>query len=368
VTNLGRRLEIAQISAEKQIVMEMTSPHRPTAWRRVLLPVLALALAAVATSALAQPSGTALQAPSNALPLPPTPGGLSPGPTIMAPGGGISGPTAQAPFNLPPPTPAPPPPNVKAGEGVLQASARFGRDGAIIGGGLHWRIYADHPDQAGAFRLLREDNSAQPNFVLPAGGYIVHVSLGLASAAKPVQLRSETLRAVFDIPAGGLRIEGRVGNTRIPTGQISFDVFKGSQFEPGAGERRPMASGVLTGQVVLVPDGTYYILSKYGDGNAVVRSDIRVPAGKLIDITVTHRAAAIMFKLVSKRGGEALANTDWAVLSPAGDTITETKGAFPRVILAEGEYKIIARNDNKVYQQDLTVIPGVDGEIEVLAR
>ena len=353
--------------------MEMTRPHRPTAWRRVLLPLLALVLAAVATSAPAQPSGTALQAPSDALalpPLPPTSGGMSPGPTIMAPGGGISGPTAQAPFNPPPPTPppVPPAPNVKAGEGVLQASARFGHDGAIINGGLHWRIYADHPDQTGAFRLLKEDNSAQPNFVLPAGGYIVHVSLGLASAAKPVHLRSETMREVFDIAAGGLRIEGRVGNTRIATGQISFDVFKGSQFEPGAGERRPMASGVLTGQVALVPEGTYYILSKYGDGNAVVRSDIRVPAGKLIDITVTHRAAAIMFKLVSKRGGEALANTDWAVLSPAGDTIAETKGAFPRVILAEGEYKVIARNDNKVYQQDLTVIPGVDGEIEVLAR
>jgi hypothetical protein len=119
---------------------------------------------------------------------------------------------------------------------------------------------------------------------------------------------------------------------------------------------------------VLVPEGTYYIQSKYGDGNAVVRSDIRVQAGKLTDVTVTHRAAAIMLKLVSKRGGEALANTDWAVLSPAGDIITESKGAFPRVILAEGEYKVIARSDNKVYQQDLKVIPGVDGEIEVLAR
>ena len=351
--------------------MGMTSQHRPIAWRRVLLPVLALAVAAAATAALAQPNGATLQSPANALPLPPVPPasiGVVPGPTIVAPGGGIGGPSAQGPFNPPPPTPVPPPPNVKAGEGVLQASARFGHDGAVISGGLHWRIYADHPDQTGVFRLLKEDSSAQPNFVLPAGGYIVHVSLGLASAAKPVHLRNETMREVFDIPAGGLRIEGRVGNTRIPTGQISFDVFKGSQFEPGAGERQPMASGVLTGQVVLLPEGTYYILSKYGDGNAVVRSDIRVPAGKLIDITVTHRAAAIMFKLVSKRGGEALANTDWAVLSPAGDTITETKGAFPRVILAEGEYKVIARNDNKVYQQDLTVIPGVDGEIEVLAR
>jgi len=165
---------------------------------------------------------------------------------------------------------------------------------------------------------------------------------------------------------GGLRLEGRVGNVKIPPGQISFDIYQGSQFEQS--DKRPIAASVQTGAVVLVPEGTYYILSKYGDGNAVVRSDIRVVAGKLTDITVTHRAAQIMFKLVSKRGGEALANTDWAVLSPAGDTITETKGAFPRVILAEGEYKVIARNDNKVYQQDLTVIPGVDGEIEVLAR
>jgi hypothetical protein len=270
------------------------------------------------------------------------------------------------PFAFPPPPTAQPVPVLRPGEGAILPTARFGRDNAVITGGLHWRVYADKPDQNGAFRLLKEDRTAQPAFILPPGGYIVHVTFGLASAAKPLQLRNEPLRTSFEIPAGGLRIEGRVGDTRIPTGQISFDIFPGSQFEQS--ERRPVASSVLTGDVVLIPEGTYYILSKYGDGNAVVRSDIRVQVGKLTDVIVTHRAAAIMFKLVSRRGGEALANTDWAVVSPAGDVITESKGAFPRVILAEGEYKIIARNDNKTYQQDLTVIPGVDGEIEVLAR
>lgn len=270
------------------------------------------------------------------------------------------------PFTFPPPPTAQPTPSLRAGEGAILPTARFGRESPVITGGLHWRVYADKPDQTGVFRLLKEDRSAQPAFVLPPGGYIVHVAFGLASAAKPVQLRAEATRTVFEIPAGGLRIEGRVGDAKIPTGQISFDIFQGSQFEQS--ERRPLASSVLTGDVVLLPEGTYYILSKYGDGNAVVRSDLRVQSGKLTDVTVTHRAAAIMFKLVSRRGGEALANTDWAVVSPAGDVITESKGAFPRVILAEGEYKIIARNDNKTYQQDLTVIPGVDGEIEVLAR
>ena len=85
---------------------------------------------------------------------------------------------------------------------------------------------------------------------------------------------------------------------------------------------------MLTGDIVLVPEGVYYVLSKYGDGNAVVRSDIRVQSGKLTDVTVTHRAAAMMFRLVSKRGGEALANTDWAVMSPAGDVITNPRVRF----------------------------------------
>ena len=126
---------------------------------------------------------------------------------------------------------------------------------------------------------------------------------------------------MFDLPAGGLRLEGRVGDVRIPAGQISFDVYRGSQFEPG--DRRPIAEQVLTGDVIMVPEGTYYIVSNYGDANSVVRSDIRVQAGKLTDITVTHRAAAITLKLVGDKGGEALANTAWSVLTPGGDVIKE---------------------------------------------
>ena len=163
-----------------------------------------------------------------------------------------------------------------------------------------------------------------------------------------------------------MRIEGRVGDTRIPAGQISFNVFKGSQFEPG--DRRPIAEHLMTGSVVAVPEGTYYIVSHYGDANAVVRSDIRVQAGKLTDVTVTHRAAAITLKLVAEKGGEALANTAWSVLTPGGDVIKESIGAFPRVILAEGEYRAIARNEGKVFEREFKVSTGVDGDVEVLAR
>jgi len=257
-------------------------------------------------------------------------------------------------------------PVVPAGQVALALSARFGKDAVPIGGGLTWRVYGAKADTNGNFKLVKEDKSPTPTLVLPAGTYIVHVGFGLATAVRPVDLRGTSVHEEFELPAGGLRIEGKVGDVRIPTSQISFDVYKGSQFE--AGDRRPIAEHVTTSDVVVVPEGTYYIVSNYGDANSVVRSDIRVQPGKLTDITVTHRAAAITLKLVGDKGGEALANTAWSVLTPGGDVIKESIGAFPRVILAEGEYRAIARNEGKVYEREFKVVTGVDGDVEVLAR
>jgi hypothetical protein len=281
---------------------------------------------------------------------------------VFGPRNGVS------PWSVKPSHPAPEAPAlmVPAGKVALALSARFGKDAPEIDGGLTWRVYGAKADARGSYPLIKEEKTPAPTLVLPAGSYIVHVGFGLATAVKPVTLNGPTVREQFDLPAGGLRMEGRVGDALIPAGQISFNVFKGSQFEPG--DRRPIAEHVMTGAVVVVPEGTYYIVSKYGDANAVVRSDIHVQAGKLTDVTVTHHAAAITLKLVADKGGEALANTAWSVLTPGGDVIKESIGAFPRVILAEGEYRAIARNEGRVYERGFKVVTGVDGDVEVLAR
>jgi hypothetical protein len=261
---------------------------------------------------------------------------------------------------------APPPAVAPPSQAVLALAARFGKDQPPVTGGLVWRIFSDRPDETGNFKLVREDRNPTPNVVLPPGNYVVHVALGLVSAVKPVTLKAETAKETFLLPAGGLRIEGRVGASKIPQNQISFSIYKGSQFE--VGERAPLVPNVAAGDVVMVPEGTYYIISNYGDANSVVRSDIRVQAGKLTDVTITHRAAVITLKLVSDRGGEALANTAWSVITPGGDVIKESIGAFPRVVLSEGEYRAIAKNEGKVYERAFGVVNGVDREVEVIAR
>ncbi|HEU0082549.1 MAG TPA: hypothetical protein VFQ87_06710 [Bradyrhizobium sp.] len=308
---------------------------------------------------------------------PPVPPGLVPdvpsggAVSLAPPSGPASAPNLPPTLTQPPvsavtPPAVPPPIASTPGQAVLSLTARYGKDLPAVNSGLVWRVFTDRPDESGTFKLLREDRGATPNIVLPPGGYVVHVTLGLVSAVRPVTLKADTAKESFVLPAGGLRIEGRVGTSKIPQNQISFAIYKGSQFE--ASERAALLPNVAAGDVVLVPEGTYYIVSNYGDANSVVRSDIRVQAGKLTDVIITHRAAVITLKLVSDKGGEALANTAWSVITPGGDVIKESIGAFPRVILSEGEYRAIAKNEGKVFERPFNVVNGVDGEIEVVAH
>jgi hypothetical protein len=353
----------------------MTSGGKGTGGgRRGVRLLVALLFAGLLVSVLAVPA-TAQMFTDRPPPIPP--GSVpDPGNAIsLAPPSGPASIPLPAPLTQPPiaqpsiaavPPVTPPPGASTAGQAVLSLTARYGKDLPVINAGLVWRVFSDRPDETGSFKLIREERGATPNIVLPPGSYVVHVALGLVSAVRAVTLKSETDRESFLLPAGGLRIEGRVGTSKIPQNQISFAIYKGSQFE--VGERASLVPSVAAGDVVLLPEGTYYIISNYGDANSVVRSDIRVQASKLTDVIITHRAAVITLKLVSDKGGEALANTAWSVITPGGDVIKESIGAFPRVVLSEGEYRAIAKNEGKVYERPFNVVNGVDGEVEVVAH
>ncbi|TIP03277.1 MAG: hypothetical protein E5X90_21715, partial [Mesorhizobium sp.] len=52
----------------------------------------------------------------------------------------------------------------------------------------------------------------------------------------------------------------------------------------------------------------------------------------------------------------------------SGDQIKEAVGAFASMVLAEGQYTIIAKNRDRIYQKDFTVVAGQNQEIEVVAN
>jgi hypothetical protein len=269
-------------------------------------------------------------------------------------------------------------PAVAQGKLALALAARFVPDGPYIPRSLHWRVFIAKNEASGPLTLAAEASDAFPVFALPPGEYIVHAAYGLASVTQRVSLKGDPRRETLIVPGGGLRVQGRIGDTAIPAHRVKFDVHEGSFLQRttdrGTGargnraDRPPVVRNANAGDLVLLPAGTYYVQSTYGEGNAMIQADVRIEPGRLTDATLHHRAALITLKLVHNGGGDAIANTQWSVLTPGGDSIKESIGAFPSVILAEGEYVAIARHDGKTYQETFKVRAGRDREIEVLVR
>ena len=132
------------------------------------------------------------------------------------------------------------------------------------------------------------------------------------------------------------------------------------------GERKLILPAAEPGRAIRVNAGTYFIVSQYGDANAVVRAEVKVEAGKLSDAVVVHHAARVTLKLVNETGGEAMADTSWSVLTPEGDVVTESVGAFPTHILAEGTYTVIANHGGAAYSRQIEIKAGGDGEFEIM--
>lgn len=243
----------------------------------------------------------------------------------------------------------------------LQASAQLG--GAALARGLVWRVYSDKPAIDGKVPLLSQSTEAQPLFRLPPGTYVVNVAYGRASLSRRIDIANTPLQESFILNAGALRLQGTAADRIIPDSRITYAVSTG----PGPGGA-VIVENARAGRILRLPAGEYYVNSRYGEANAFMTGDVKIEAGRLTEVTMKHRAAQITLKLVSAPGGEALANTAWTVLTPGGDTVQESIGAFPIMVLGAGDYTVIARNDGKIYNARFSVDTGKDREVEVLAK
>lgn len=251
---------------------------------------------------------------------------------------------------------------------VLTAS-----DGAVVRDGLVWRIFEEAPQDDGKRRLVAELPEATPAQPLPEGAYIVHAAFGLAGVTRRVVIEGRNISERLVLNAGGLRLVETLGETQIPSQRLSISIYVP---ERGNSEAKLVLANAKAGEVICLPEGSYHIVStlldttqsSQGENNAtnsVVTADLRIPAGKVIVATLRHRAATMTLKLVNAAGGEALANTSFSVLTPGGDVIRELIGAFPSLVLAEGEYVAIARHEGKTYQTTFKVQSTQDHDVEI---
>ncbi len=245
----------------------------------------------------------------------------------------------------------------------VSLTARITEDGTTIPEGLVWRIFGTTPDANGELALVAKSDEAAASVELPPGEYVVHVAYGRAQASDTLTVTEGTNEKSFVIGAGALRLNSAItGDIPIPAALLTFDILTAGD----DANRTPVAEGLRPNEIVTLNAGTYHIVSHFGTVNAVVRADLRVEPGQLTDATLYQKASQISFKLASEEGGEAIADVEWTVKGDDGTTLFTDVGAFPATVLAEGEYRVLAKQGETVHNREFEVQAGVATEIEVL--
>jgi hypothetical protein len=280
------------------------------------------------------------------------------------------------PAHLPKGEAAKPTPETTPSGSVRLAAALTPSDPQNMKSGLVWRVFDDNTDASGKHRLVAESLEASPTISLPDGAYVIHAGYGLAGATRRVVIEGRPISERITLNAGALKLIDKLGDAEIAPQRLSISIYVP---ERGNSEAKLVLANAHGGEAIALPEGVYHVVATLldttsgaqGENNAtnsVVTADLRVPAGKLIEATLRHRAATMTLKLVNARGGEALANTSFSVLTPGGDVIRELIGAFPALVLAEGEYVVIARHDGKTYQNTFKVQSTKDADVEIVAK
>ncbi|TPW31379.1 hypothetical protein FJU11_03340 [Pararhizobium mangrovi] len=263
----------------------------------------------------------------------------------------------------------------EAGIREIPVIARLTKDGAPIGEGLEWRVFAEFVGPDGRLPLVTKASGGSPALRVAPGTYFVNAAFGHADVTRKIVVPDTGAigEQAFVLHAGGLMLDAVAGDhTKIPADELSFSIYR--QTEDGTAgkehdakaDRTLVARNVPPEKLIRLAAGTYHVVSDYGHYNAVIGADIRVEAGKMTRATIQHRAAALTLKLVAKPGGEGIANTAWSILTQAGDVVGESVGAYASLVLAEGNYTAVARNKGHIYERDFKVEPGKNREVEVL--
>jgi hypothetical protein len=206
-----------------------------------------------------------------------------------------------------------------------------------------------------------------PTIDLDPGDYIVNAAFGRADITRKITVTAGTKASEkFVLNAGGLKVKVLVDGVEPPANTVAYDILSSERDQ--LDNRVRVLGGARPNIINRLNAGIYRIASRYGDANAKVEADVTVEAGKLTEATVSHSAARVTFKLVTRVGGEALPDTQWTIQTPEGVVVTRSVGALPTHILAPGTYSVTAKSSAGAYKRDFTLANGEVAQVEVLMQ
>ena len=230
---------------------------------------------------------------------------------------------------------------------------------------VHWSVYKIDDAAKNKWRKVAEKSAPTAKFNLEQGDYVVRSDFGHANAAILVSVEPGKIAdATIVFNAGGLRVKPSLAFLDIPKGKtthLSLVRLDTSKSNDGLGN-------IVAEKIIRLNAGSYELISKFGEVNAITKTNIVVKPGMLTDVEINHKAAIVMFKLSDKAKGKTASPVSWHLLSQDGALLKKTTLPSPTHILAPGDYKITAIRGAKVHTSTFSVTVGENKSVELIAR
>ncbi len=256
-----------------------------------------------------------------------------------------------------------------AGEEGLRLRGQITSATATITRPIDWTAYKVEDAKADRWRKIASVETAEASISLPPGQYVVRASYGAARAAKVLVVKpGKRIDATFILNAGGLRVVPGLAFLDTPK-DISAKhwVFGASANEKG--KRRLFAQSTAIGEVVRLNAGTYTLVSRFGNANAVVETNITIRPGTLTEVEINHKVGIVSFRLKNPPDeASGKSSVKWQLVDGKGNIIVRTDGNEMKQILAPGSYRIMVEHKGKSYTSEFMVEIGETKAVEIATK
>lgn len=204
--------------------------------------------------------------------------------------------------------------------------------------------------------LVYDEIATEFSKTLPPGAYLIEVGYGTAALREKLALpEGNSLAVSFALNAGALRVLPALKG--IVSGGLGSQTLVYSMSGPDRG--RLVAQSAIAGEVIRLRAGLYRVENRFGPGNTVAVTDVRVRPGLISGLEVTHFGGLARFSFV----GTASARVNWEVKAQDGRSIAVFDGPEQMIALKPGAYEAEAFVNGEVLTAKFNISAGEERNI-----
>jgi hypothetical protein len=254
---------------------------------------------------------------------------------------------------------------VAAGKESLRLRARITAATDPIARPIAWTVHRVDDRAEDEWPLVGERSAAEAMFDLAPGQYVVRAGYGAIKAAKVVVVQPrQQVDVTFILNAGGLRVVPALAFLDPPEGvNAKHWVFEAA--DGNRGSRRLFAETDRPGEVIRLNAGTYHLVSRFGDANAVVEADVTVRPGMLTEVEINHKAGIVHLGFARHDTDGPPKAVQWQINDSNGAVIMRADGARISQILAPGAYIAAVDYGGRKFEAEFEIDIGETREVNI---